>query len=92
MSNECDVESLIISSLEKTRQLCEAREYKLAEVMCRQIIRVDKENDQAWLLLGISCGFLGKTDDAKEALSNAAQYTKLPENKEFANNLLDRMK
>jgi tetratricopeptide (TPR) repeat protein len=79
-----ELKSLIVNAIEKATQLCNNKEYEVSLNFCNQILKIDKENSEAWFIKGICLTNIDKKEEAKEAFGYASQYTEIPENKEYA--------
>lgn len=86
-----EVEELVAIALIKIKQFCQNLEYPIAESFCKQLLRVDKENDEAWFLMGVACGCQGKKQEAIKAFENAADLAKVPENRGYALQMKERL-
>lgn len=78
------VEDIVNQAIDKAKELCESYQYEAAETFCRQILKIDEENDIAWFLLGVSCGCNGKKEEAMSAFDQAANLAKIPDNRAHA--------
>lgn len=87
-----DLKSLVAQAIEKIKRSCETYDYEIAETLCRQLLKVDKENSEAWFLLGVCCGCAGKKNDASDAFGEAAELTDIPENKKHALDMQAKLK